>query len=200
MSTLPSIIKFARAWLIDNAGHRVASHVHAGMVHASDAKSDIESAKQWFLNHKSDDSSFLVLTALMHQKRKSNERPDSFAIKQAKQLIASQPLEQSPPALIGTLLLACPDDETFAWARQTYERTKLDWILIALVRTSSDAQITEKAEQRMPDLIGFSIEHEMLYALLKRNPSNAQTQQLTLKVWLLKNSRHPWAKALRTQL
>jgi hypothetical protein len=199
MPILPGVIKFARLWLSDHAEHMMASHAHSGMIYASEAKSDIERAKQWFLSHKSDHSSFLVLNALMHQRRESTSEPDPFAIEQAKQLIRSVPVDKSPPALIGTLLRACPDDETIMWAKQTYDRTKLDWILIELVLVSADEKLLRRAEQRMQELVGSSIEHEMLYALLKKNPSNLRTKRLA-RQWLAKHRRHPWAKAIKSLL
>ncbi|MFX4639430.1 hypothetical protein ABTA98_19635, partial [Acinetobacter baumannii] len=67
-----------------------------------------------------------------------------------------------------------------------------------LLHVSSDANLLKEAEKRMPKLVGTSIEPDMLYALLKRNPTSSIAKR-SAKAWLAKHSRHQWAKTIRSE-
>jgi hypothetical protein len=197
MITLPDVIRFSRSWLEQNCEHQMAASVNAGLVRASHG-TDIENAKKWFLAHRTSSSSFLILNELMD--RKDGEGMlDSFGTEEARKLVADTPVKDRPPALVGTLLNASPDAQTIAWAKETYAEKAMSWILIRLLYFSPDVETIEKARREMELLADSSISHEILYPMLKVDSSNARVKQLA-GTWLKKNSRHKWAKAIRSRL
>lgn len=193
---LPAVLNHARRWLKSNTANAEAGQVHEAVIAATKAKSDVRNAKKWYEQNVNTRYAWRILATLLESAYWDSTEPDDWAVLNARALLKDPELRVKIPRLVGALVSACPDDETIAWAKDTYTRTLLLWILIQVLLCAPDRESLEAAEEAHDRWANSSLEPEMLYALLRADPQNARALRRA-RLWLDRTQRHRYRRAIK---
>jgi hypothetical protein len=195
-SILPSVLRYARAWLKKNPDHEAAGRVYAAVLSASGSKLDILRAKQWYQEHRSSADAFYVISDILNLGYWDNTKPDDYSVKEAQLLLRKETSTDRDLLLVGTLLGAHTDDESIAWAKEAYARTKAPWILLRLLRRAPDVETIAEAEALFENVKDVQfIEPELIYAVLMADGKNKLALRRA-RVWLKRSPENKWIKAI----
>jgi len=195
---LPRVLSFARAWLKKNPDHEAAGRVYAAVLSATGSKQDISRAKQWYQEHRSSADAFYVISDILNRGYWDNTKPDDYSVKEAQLLLRKETSTDRDLLLVGTLLGAHTDDESIAWAKEAYARTKAPWILLRLLRRAPDAETIAEAEALFEHVKDVQfIEPELIYAVLTADGKNKLALRRA-RVWLKRSPENKWIKAVTT--
>ncbi len=193
---LPSILRYARAWLKKNPDHEAAGRVYASVLSASGSKLDIGRAKKWYQEHGTSDDAWYVISAILDHGYRCNKTPDEYSVKEAQLVLRAETSTDRDLLLVGTLLGAHTDGESIAWAKEAYARTQAPWILIRLLMRAPDVEIIAEAEALFARVKDVSfIEPEMIYSVLRADPKNKVALKRA-RVWLKRSPENKWIKAI----
>jgi hypothetical protein len=168
----PHVLEFARRWVKSKPNHAYADRVYAAIIAATHSKYDIRKARQWYSTHKQHQRAWHVIAAILEIAYWDNIEPDSYAVQEAKRLLQKEQDRKAMPRLVGGLVSVWPDEQSVAWAKETYERTGLIWILVRLLWRAPDPSLIGSAEKAFDRWINTEHEPEMLYAVLQAEPEN----------------------------
>lgn len=193
---LPRVLSFARAWLKKNPDHEAAGRVYAAVLSATGSKQDISRAKQWYQEHRSSADAFYVISGILNHGYWGNTKPDDYSVKEAQLLLRKEASTDRDLLLVGTLLGAHTDDESIAWAKEAYARTKAPWILLRLLRRAPDVETIAEAEALFGHVKDVQfIEPELIYAVLMADRKNKLALRRA-RVWLKRSPENKWIKAV----
>ena len=193
---LPSVLRYARAWLKKNPDHEAAGRVYAAVLSASGSKLDILRAKQWYQEHRSSADAWFVISDILSFGYLRNAKPDQYAIEQGQLLLRAQASADRKPRLVCALLGVHTDAESIAWAKEAYTSCRTPLILTRLLLRARDAETIAEAEasfERLKDR--EEIEPEMIYSVLWADPRNKVALKRA-RAWLKRSPENKWIKAI----
>jgi len=194
-SILPSVLRYARAWLKKNPDHEATGRVYAAVLSATGSKQDISRAKQWHKGHQASPGAWYVISDILNHGYWCNAKPDEYSVKEAQLLLRAETSTARKPRLVGTLLGAHTDEESIAWAKEAYARNGTPWILIRLLLRAPDAETISEAEAALERLKDHEeLEPEMIYALLMADRKNKLALRRA-RVWLKHSPENKWIKS-----
>jgi hypothetical protein len=194
----PRLVRFARAWLKANPNHEETGRVYARLFYATRSKSDISKAKQWHQNNQADQSAWHVIHYLLEDAYWYFYKPDQYAVDQAKILLRQDKFRHDNPRLVGALVGSSADDESIAWAKETYRlhgRRGHWWILIRILMRAPDEETIANAEKEYENWKDWKDEPQMIYALLHADQRNALALKRA-RVWTKREPNNKWIKAI----
>ncbi len=195
-SILPSVLRYARAWLKKNPDHEAAGSVYAAVLSASGSKLDILRAKQWYQEHRSSADAWYVISDILDHGYWHSTKPDEYLVKEAQRLLRAETSTARKQRLVGALLGAHTDDESIAWAKEAYARNSTPWILMRLLSRAPDAETIAEAAAALKRLKDHEeLEPEMIYALLMADRKNKLASRRA-RAWLKRSPKNKWIEAV----
>jgi len=192
---LPKVIRFARSWLKENPNDENAGQVHGALVLTAQSKTDIKNAKRWYEQNKSNKSAWFVLSDLLQYAYCYSHKNDVFAVENAKVLLSDEQFRHQKARLVGSLIGVWADEDSITWAKETYERVGLLWILGRLLMSAPDSELIKEAEQMYEQCAGYDFEKEILLGVLRADPQNSSFQKRA-RSWIKRNPKHPWTTSI----
>jgi hypothetical protein len=184
---LPEMLSFARAWVEEHPTDQDAGQIHGTIIWSTHAPSDIQQAIDWYSTHRNNRTAWFVPAEILAACFQEDEPANQWAVTEARSILRKS--EYKVPRLIGELVSAHPDDESIAWAKEEYARSKLGWILIRLIEVAPDSDSISEAIAGVEEWKNSSLEPEMLHALLRADPKNKLATRRA-KTWLKRNTNH----------
>jgi len=194
---LPRMIRFARAWLKTNPDDEEAGRIHGALLSVTRSKKDIDNAKDWYRHHETNKRAWFILSDLLSCAYYNALKPDRFAVEQAKLLLRDEQFRHENPRFVGALLGAWVDEESVGWAKETFERLGLVWILARLLMRAPDSESIRNAERVCDNWKNSEVEPEILLGILRAEPGNAFALRHA-KSWLKRNRKHAFFKSIKS--
>lgn len=177
---------FTRSWLLENPDHDESGRVYGALINASDSKADFEDSLSWYKNHKANQTSSSLISALLEYEHRNGSSPSPYVIAEAKNMLKQ---DRDFPVLARALLRFCPDDEVIKYLKSQYREHGLDWIGVILLRYANEkdtvSMVLEREQYWSLDKNAPGILHALLFAA----PENKKIRELSSN-WIQKNSEH----------
>lgn len=196
---VPSVVKYASGWVKRNPSHEVAGKVLGKVMLLTRTSKDIERGKAWYKVHKSNETSWWVLLALLSYARGTGVRPDSDAVKWAKAMLRDGKPARRNAVLLGELITVQADAESIAWAKETVRKRRLFWILARLLRCAPDAESLEMACKALVKRELGPYEGDILHAILSIDKANPDARRRAF-YWLRRHPKDKYARAIEKLL
>ncbi len=186
-----------RSWLQKNSDDDFCGTIHKDLMFETRSLDDVRNAKTWYFDHPDSRSAWNALLGILEVMQSIGEAPDKEIVEQAKRTLSIQTPEDRIPALTGSLLRACPDDDSIKLAREALVDRGSEWLLAELLPVASDAELISKANEILAAKTKGS--PELIVEMLKIDSSNDVARQAA-KRWMRKYPDHEQVKTVKALL
>lgn len=194
----PRIVEFSRNWIADHIDDKNCGHVYGALVASVKNADDMRAAKEWYMEHKSNETAQWVLIGLLRAHSALKQEADLYVVEETKQWLRNQSPKDRTPVMVAALVNAHLDAETISFAKQKGLESNT-WLLGLVLRLAADAEVIAKARQVLAQRHDVQLEHDLLFSRLRMSPADLDLRK-DARRWIRKHGQKFSSKELKNLL